>query len=216
MPETIRVFVVDDHEVVRRGVAALLENEDDVEVVGEAGTVAQARPRIAATLPDVALLDMRLPDGDGIDLCRDVRSKNPEVRCIILTAHDDDEAVYAAVVAGASGYVLKDMRSASLVDAVRAVAQGRRLLDPAISRMAVTRMSASQPSASPLDALNTREREILELIAEGMTNRQIGETLALAEKTVKNYVSSLLAKLGIQRRTQAVAVQLEHRSRPSG
>ncbi|MET0932953.1 MAG: response regulator transcription factor, partial [Mycetocola sp.] len=138
------------------------------------------------------------------------------VRCIILTAHDDDEAVYAAVVAGASGYVLKDMRSASLVDAVRAVAQGRRLLDPAISRMAVTRMSASQPSASPLDALNTREREILELIAEGMTNRQIGETLALAEKTVKNYVSSLLAKLGIQRRTQAVAVQLEHRSRPSG
>lgn len=215
MPEIIRVFVVDDHEVVRRGVAALLEAEDDVEVVGEAGTVAQARPRIAATVPDVALLDMRLPDGDGIDLCRDVRSQNPDVRCIILTAHDDDEAVYAAVVAGASGYVLKDMRSASLIDAVRAVAQGRRLLDPAISRMAVTRMSASQPSASPLDVLNTREREILELIAEGMTNRQIGETLALAEKTVKNYVSSLLAKLGIQRRTQAVAVQLEHRSRPS-
>lgn len=216
MPDLIRVFVVDDHEVVRRGVAALLEAEPDIEIVGEAGSVGQARPRIAATVPDIALLDMRLPDGDGIDLCRDVRSKNPETRCIILTAHDDDEAVYAAVMAGASGYVLKDMRSASLIDAVRAVAQGRSLLDPAISRMAVRRISGSQRSASPVDTLNTREREILELIAEGMTNRQIGETLALAEKTVKNYVSSLLGKLGIQRRTQAVAVQLEHRSSPSG
>ncbi|MBG6237845.1 DNA-binding NarL/FixJ family response regulator [Mycetocola sp. CAN_C7] len=212
MTKAIRVFVVDDHEIVRRGVAALLDNEPDIEIVGEAGSVAHARPRIAATAPDIALLDMRLPDGDGIDLCRDVRSQNPDVRCIILTAHDDDEAVYAAVLAGASGYVLKDMRSSALIDAVRAVAAGRQLLDPAISRMAVTRISA-RPSSSPIDTLNPREREILELIAEGMTNRQIGETLALAEKTVKNYVSSLLAKLGIQRRTQAVAVQFEYRSR---
>lgn len=216
MSETIRVFVVDDHEIVRRGVAALLEREPDMEIVGEAGSIAQARPRIAATVPDIALLDMRLPDGDGIDLCRDVRSKNPNVRCIILTAYDDDAAVYAAVMAGASGYVLKDMRSSALVDAVRTVAHGRQLLNPAISRMAVQRIAARQPSATVLDTLNTREREILELIADGMTNRQIGETLALAEKTVKNYVSSLLGKLGIQRRTQAVAVQLEHRSRPIG
>ena len=214
MPDTIRVFVVDDHEIVRRGLAALLEGEVDIEVVGEAATVAHARPRIAATAPDIAILDMRLPDGDGIDLCRDVRSQNPEVKCIILTAHDDDEAVYAAVLAGASGYVLKDMRSSSLIDAIRAVAQGRKLLDPAISRMAVKRISTSEVSSSPLDGLNTREKEILELIAEGMTNRQIGETLALAEKTVKNYVSGLLNKLGIQRRTQAVAVQLAHRPRP--
>lgn len=208
----IRVFLVDDHEIVRRGVSSLLEGEGDIEVVGEAASVAQARPRIAATRPDVALLDMRLPDGDGIDLCRDVRSQNPDVRCIILTAHDDDEAVYAAVLAGASGYVLKDMRSSALVDALRAVAAGRRLLDPAISRMAVKKIGADQSTARPLDVLNIREREILELIAEGMTNRQIGETLALAEKTVKNYVSSLLSKLGIQRRTQAVALQLENRS----
>lgn len=214
MPDHIRVFVVDDHEIVRRGLAALLDGEPDIEVVGEASTVKHARPRIAATVPDIAILDMRLPDGDGIDLCRDVRSQNPDVKCIILTAHDDDEAVYAAVVAGASGYVLKDMRSSSLIDAIRAVAQGRTLLDPAISRMAVTRISANAASNSPLDALNTREREILELIAEGMTNRQIGETLALAEKTVKNYVSGLLSKLGIQRRTQAVAVQLAHRRAP--
>lgn len=213
MRENTRVFIVDDHEIVRRGVIALLEGEPDLEIVGEAESVAQARPRIAATVPDIALLDMRLPDGDGIDLCRDVRSKNPEVRCIILTAHDDDAAVYAAVVAGASGYVLKDMRSSALIEAVRAVAHGRQLLDPAISRLAVKRMTTSQSNTAIVDTLNAREREILELIAEGMTNRQIGETLALAEKTVKNYVSSLLGKLGIQRRTQAVAVQLEHRSR---
>jgi two-component system response regulator DevR len=211
--DVIRVFLVDDHEIVRRGVSSLLDGEADIEVVGEAASVAQARPRIGATRPDVALLDMRLPDGDGIDLCRDVRSQNPDVRCIILTAHDDDEAVYAAVLAGASGYVLKDMRSSALVDAVRAVAAGRQLLNPAISRMAVKRIDARQNDARPLELLNTREREILELIAEGMTNREIGETLALAEKTVKNYVSSLLSKLGIQRRTQAVAVQLEYRSR---
>jgi two-component system, NarL family, response regulator DevR len=213
MPDKTRVFLVDDHEIVRRGVAALLEREPDIEVVGEAGSVAHARPRIAATRPDIALLDMRLPDGDGIDLCRDVRSKNPGVRCIILTAYDDDEAVYAAVMAGASGYVLKDLRSSALVRAIRSVATGHQLLDPAISRMAVHRISSGEHGTSRVDALTPREREILELIAEGMTNRQIGETLALAEKTIKNYVSSLLGKLGIQRRTQAVAVQLDHRSR---
>jgi two-component system response regulator DevR len=214
MTDMIRVFLVDDHEIVRRGLSSLLENEADIEVVGEAGSVAHARPRIAATRPDIALLDMRLPDGDGIDLCRDIRSHNPDIRCIILTAHDDDEAVYAAVLAGASGYVLKGMKSSTLVDAVRDVARGRHLLDPTISRMAVKRIAATQPTASPIEVLNTREREVLELIAEGMTNRQIGETLALAEKTVKNYVSSLLSKLGIHRRTQAVAVQLENRVRP--
>ncbi|HEY8911858.1 response regulator transcription factor [Lacisediminihabitans sp.] len=204
----IRVFLVDDHEIVRRGIADLLNAEPDIEVVGEAGTAAQARARIAATLPDVALLDVRLPDGSGIDVCRDVRSKSPEVRCLMVTAYDDDEALSAAVVAGAAGYVLKDVRGSGLVESIRKVAAGRTLIDPALSRRVVQRMEHTRDSDPRLGSLSARERQILSLIADGLTNRQIGVELSLAEKTVKNYVSSLLSKLGLQRRTQAAVLHL--------
>ena len=214
MTTTITVFVVDDHELVRRGIVTLLEAEPDVDVVGEAGTAAQARARIAATRPDVAVLDMRLPDGNGIDVCRDVRSDHPDTHCIILTAYDDDDAVSAAVMAGASDYVLKGVRGSVLIDKVRTVAAGKFNLDAALSRRVVERMREEHQHDARLEALTTRESEVLALIAEGLTNRQIGETLALAEKTVKNYVSSLLAKLGLQRRTQAAVLSVE--TRPPG
>lgn len=214
VPGKIRVFLLDDHELVRRGVAGMLEAAGDIEIVGEAGTAAQAIGRIAATKPDVALLDMRLPDGTGVDVCREVRSKNAGVRCIVLTAYDDDEALYSAVVAGASGYVLKDIRGNGLIEAVRKVAAGKSLLDPSLSRLMVEKIHQDQFEQPQLASLSVRERDILVLIADGMTNRQIGETLSLAEKTVKNYVSSLLSKLGLQRRTQAVALQIESRSQP--
>src|SRR5450830_1204668 len=204
----IRVFLVDDHEIVRRGIADLLNAEPDIEVVGEAGTAAQARSRISATLADVALLDVRLPDGSGIDVCRDVRSRNPEVLCLVLTAYDDDEALSAAVVAGASGYVLKDVRGSGLVESIRKVASGRSLIEPALSRRVVQRMQHARDSDPRLGSLSARERQILSLIADGLTNRQIGTELSLAEKTVKNYVSSLLSKLGLQRRTQAAVLHL--------
>ena len=205
----IRVFLVDDHELVRRGIAALLSAESDMEVVGEASTAAQARGRIRATRPDVAVLDVRLPDGSGIDVCRDVRSENPGTRCIILTGYDDDEAIYAAVLAGAAGYVIKDVQGSRLVDSVRRVAGGAILLDPALNRRVVERIS----SDSRLESLSAREREILPLIAEGLTNREIGIRLALAEKTVKNYISGLLSKLGLQRRTQAAVLHLESQAK---
>ena len=211
-PSPIRLFLVDDHEIVRRGVAELLGAEPDLEVVGEAGTVADALARIAATQPDVALLDVRLPDGSGIDLCRDVLSRFPGVRCLMLTAYDDDDALFSAVVAGASGYVLKDVRGTRLADAVRAVAAGRSLIDPALGRRVTERMRAGGDPASEdprLGSLGLRERQILSLIADGLTNRRIGEELGLAEKTVKNYVSSLLAKLGLERRTQAAVFALK-------
>ncbi len=207
----IDVFLVDDHEIVRRGIADLLSTQADMTVVGEAATVRQAFARIEATAPRVAVLDVRLPDGSGIDLCRDIRSHMPEVACLILTGYDDDAAVNAAVLAGASGYVLKDVGGARLVDAVRAVAAGRSLLDPALVDSAAKRIRERADAEDPrLGSLGLRERQILRLIADGLTNRQIGDTLGIAEKTVKNYVSSLLNKLGLERRTQAVLFQLQH------
>ena len=205
----IRVFLLDDHELVRRGISALLNAEADMEVVGEASTAAQARGRIRATRPDVAVLDVRLPDGSGIDVCRDIRSDLPDTRCLMLTGYDDDEAIYAAVLAGAAGYVIKDIRGSTLVDSVRAVAAGRSLLDPALNRRVVERINDRHDTDPRLDSLTMRERQILPLVAEGLTNREIGERLGLAEKTVKNYLSGLLSKLGLQRRTQAAVLHLE-------
>ena len=208
---TIRVFLVDDHEVVRRGIAELLGAQPDLEIVGEAGTAAQARARIAATRPDVAVLDVRLPDGSGIDVCRTILATQPETKCLILTAYDDDQAIFAAVIAGASGYVLKDVRGANLIDSIRKVAAGRSLLDPTLRRRALDSMKTTSVVDPRLESLSLRERQVLALIADGLTNRQIGESMSLAEKTVKNYVSALLGKLGLERRTQAVVFQLDAR-----
>jgi len=208
----IRVFLVDDHEIVRRGLADLVRSQADLEVVGEAGSVRQAIRRIEATLPDVAVLDVRLPDGSGIDLCRDIRSRIPSVSCLILTGYDDDTAVSASVIAGASGYMLKDIGGPRLVDGIRAVAKGHSLIDDTLRARAAERIRHDVDVHDPrLGSLGLRERQILRLIADGMTNRQIGEELGIAEKTVKNYVSSLLSKLGLERRTQAAVFQLEHR-----
>jgi DNA-binding NarL/FixJ family response regulator len=209
------VFLVDDHEIVRRGIADLLDAEADLEVVGEAGTAAQARARIAATQPDVVVLDVRLPDGSGIDVCREVRNTQPGIRCLILTAYDDDDALRAAVIAGASGYVLKDIRGSRLIDSVRLAHAGKNLIDPAISQRVVSQLKSAAPADPLLDGLSLRERQILALIADGLTNRQIGERLTLAEKTVKNYVSNLLSKLGLEHRTQAAILQVEHRNATS-
>lgn len=207
----IRVFLVDDHEIVRRGLADLLGSFGDIEVVGEAGSVQQAAGRIQATQPDVAVLDVRLPDGSGIDLCRDVGSRMPDVACLILTAYDDDAAVTAAVLAGAAGYVLKDIGSQRLVEAVRSVAAGRSLMNARVVHQATSMIRQRADDDDPrLGSLGLRERQILRLIADGLTNRQIGERLGIAEKTVKNYVSSLLSKLGLERRTQAAVFQLGH------
>ncbi len=205
----IRVFLLDDHEIVRRGIADLIDAEPDIEVVGEAGNVAEAMARIAAARPTVAVLDARLPDGSGIDVCRDIRSANPDIYCLILTSFDDDEALFSAVMAGAAGYLLKEIRGSSLVDAIRQVAAGRSLMDPKVTGRLLARLRDGEPHDKRIEALTDRERDILTLIAEGMTNRQIGEHLHLAEKTVKNYVSALLAKLGMQRRTQAAVFGAE-------
>lgn len=210
-PTEVRVFLLDDHEIVRRGVADLLEAEAGLSVVGEAGTAAEALRRIPAARPDVAVLDARLPDGSGIDVCRDIRSAHPEIRCLILTSYDDNDAIFAAVMAGASGYLLKQIRGSSLIDAVRQVAAGKSLLDPAVTERLLTRLREGSPRDERLASLTDREREILSLIADGLTNKQIGERLYLAEKTVKNYVSGLLAKLGMQRRTQAAVYGAEVR-----
>ncbi len=199
-----RVFLLDDHEVVRRGLRELLESEDDMEVVGEAGTAEEALGRIPATSPHVAVLDMRLPDGDGIEVCREVRSRHPEIACIMLTSFSDDDAVYAAILAGAAGYLLKQVRGNDLVDAIRRVAAGESLLDPAVTTRVLERLRHKDDD-DPLAALTDQERKILEHIAEGLTNRQIGERMFLAEKTVKNYVSNMFAKLGMSRRTEAAA-----------
>ena len=202
----IRVFLLDDHEMVRRGLYDLLSGEPDIEVVGEAALADEALRRIPALLPDVAILDARLPDGHGVDVCREIRSGYPQVNCLMFTSYDDDEALLSAIMAGASGYVLKQIRGTDFVDAVRRVAAGQSLLDPAVTRTVLTRIRQSDPRQNdPLAALSDQERRVLELIAEGMTNRQIGEQLFLAEKTVKKYVSSLLGKLGLQRRVQAAA-----------
>lgn len=212
----IRVFLLDDHEIVRRGIADLLSAEAGLEVVGEAGSVAAAMARIPSARPDVAVLDARLPDGSGIDVCRDIRSANPEIRCVILTSYDDEDAVFAAVMAGASGYLLKEVRGSSLVEAIRQVAAGRSLLDPRVTERLLTRLREPAPVDARLASLTEREREILGLIADGLTNRQIGERLFLAEKTVKNYVSGLLAKLGMQRRTQAAVYGSQVRTDEDG
>jgi DNA-binding NarL/FixJ family response regulator len=203
---TIKVFLLDDHEVVRRGLRELLESTGDIEVVGESGLAAEATARIPALRPDVAILDGRLPDGSGIDVCRDIRSVDPSINALILTSYDDDEALFAAILAGASGYVLKQINGHDLIDTVHRVAAGQSLIDPALTARVLDRVRNGAPSQPELADLTEREREILGLIAEGMTNRQIGERLFLAEKTVKNYVSSLLAKLGLERRTQAAVL----------
>lgn len=199
------MFLLDDHEVVRRGVFELLSLEDDIDVVGEAGTAAEALVRIPATRPRVAVLDVRLPDGSGVEVCREIRSTMPDVRCLMLTSFSDDEALFDAIMAGASGYVLKDIRGSDLVGAVRDVAAGKSLLDPVATARVLERLRGGGKQDDRLAALSEQERKILDLIGEGMTNRQIGGELHLAEKTVKNYVSSLLAKLGMERRTQAAA-----------
>jgi two-component system response regulator DevR len=199
-----RVFLVDDHEIVRRGIAELIERESDLEVVGEAGTARETLGRVDATRPDVVVLDVRLPDGSGIDLCRAIRSAHPDLPCLMLTAYDDDEASVSAVLAGAAGYVLKDIRGQNLVAAIRRVAAGGSLISAAVNER--VRAGLAKPASSGADDapdLTLRERQVLELIADGLTNRQIGDSLGLAEKTVKNYVSELLAKLGMERRTQA-------------
>lgn len=214
-PQPIRVFLLDDHEVVRRGLAELLSMEPDIEVVGESGTAADALTRIKATRPNDAVLDVRLPDGSGVEVCREVRSSCPEVQALMLTSYSDDEALFDSIMAGASGYCLKDIRGHDLVGAIRSVAAGRSLLDPVATARVLARLRGSQDADSRMASLTAQERRILELIGEGLTNRQIGEHLHLAEKTVKNYVSSLLGKLGLERRTQAAAFVVrmqEHQS----
>src|SRR5215211_5349254 len=211
----IRVFILDDHELVRRGLIDLLTATDDLIIVGEAATAGDALRRIPAAAPDVALLDARLPDGSGIDVCREIRSSHENIRCLILTSYDDDEALYAAVMAGAAGYLLKQIGGTSLLGAIRDVAAGRSLLDPAVTAKLLERLRTPVGPTSPADSLTPRERDILDLIADGCTNRQIAERLFLAEKTVKNYVSGLLTKLGMQRRTQAAVYGATLR-RPTG
>jgi len=202
----IRVYLLDDHEIVRRGIRDLLEQEGDIEVVGESGSAVEATRRIPALRPHVAVHDGRLPDGSGIDVCREVRSVDPEIRALILTSYDDDEALFAAIMAGAAGYVLKQIRGNDLVDTVRRVADGQSLLDPAVTQRVLERIRRGPEEPRELRNLTEQERRILEHIAKGLTNREIAEQMFLAEKTVKNYVSSLLAKLGLERRTQAAVL----------
>lgn len=209
-----RVFLLDDHELVRSGLRQLIEAEDDLEVVGEAATAGEARRRIPALRPDVAVLDARLPDGSGIEVCRDVRAVDPTIRALVLTSYDDDEALFAAIVSGAAGYVLKDIRSSDLVRGIRTVAAGGSLLDPTTTAHVLERLRSGPQEDRRLAGLTGQERRILELIADGLSNREIGARLHLAEKTVKNYVSSLLAKLGMQRRTQAAVFAATLDQRP--
>jgi two-component system response regulator DevR len=203
----IRVFLLDDHEIVRRGLRDLFEAEADFVVVGESGSAVEAQSRIPALRPDVAVLDGRLPDGSGVEVCRSIRSVDPAIQALILTSYDDDEALFAAIMAGAAGYVLKQIGSTDLVDAVRRVASGQSLLDPVVTRRVLERLrSGASDAPDELAELTAQERKILGLIAEGLTNRQIAERIFLAEKTVKNYVSSILMKLGVERRTQAAVL----------
>ncbi len=202
---SIRVFLLDDHEIVRTGLRSLFEAAEDFVVVGEAATAAEAVDRIPPTRPDVAILDVRLPDGSGIEVCRDIRSASPEIACVMLTSYADDEALLASIMAGAAGYVLKQVGAVSLVDDVRRVAEGQSLLDPALAARVLERLQQPSDEDPLLASLTPQERRILDLVADGQTNRQIAGTLYLAEKTVKNYVSNLLAKLGMERRTQAAS-----------
>ncbi len=208
------VFLLDDHAVVRLGLRALLEATDDIRVVGEASTVSEALVRIPPTRPNVAILDVRLPDGSGVEVCREIRSRWPEIACVMLTSYADDEALFAAIMAGAVGYLLKQVGSIDLVDAVRRAGAGQSLLDPALTGRVLQRLRSGPSEDTRLASLTPQERRILELITEGLTNRQIADTMILAEKTVKNYISNLLAKLGVERRTQAAtfAARLDERA----
>src|SRR4051812_24333566 len=206
----IRVFLLDDHELVRRGIRELLEGEGDIEVVGESGSAQEAARRIPALRPDVAILDGRLPDGSGIDVCRDVRSVDPSIKALILTSYDDDEALFSAIMAGAAGYILKQVKGTDFIDTVRRVAAGQSTLDPSVTAQVLERVRTGPPRDRELEGLTGQEQKILELIGQGMTNRQIAEEMFLAEKTVKNYVSSMLAKLGLTSRTQAAIFATKH------
>ncbi|MEU2421066.1 response regulator transcription factor [Streptomyces sp. NPDC007851] len=215
--DPIRVFLLDDHEVVRRGITDLLDSEPDISVVGDAGTVQHALARGPALRPDVAVLDVRLPDGDGITVCRELRDQMPDLACLMLTSFDDEEALLDAIMAGASGYVLKQIKGSDLVSAVRTVASGQSMLDPATTARLMRSLRSDPPDTPTLPAglasLSPRERDILTLIGDGLTNREIGKKLYLSEKTVKNHISRLLAKLGVQRRVQA-AVLASHLEQP--
>ncbi|MDO5739605.1 MAG: response regulator transcription factor [Ornithinimicrobium sp.] len=205
-PAPVRVYLLDDHELVRRGLHDLLSAEPDLEIVGESGSAVRAVAEIIALAPDVAVLDGRLPDGSGVEVCRDVRAANPSIRALILTSYDDDEALFASIMAGADGYVLKQIAGTDLVDGIRSIAAGRSLIDPTLVTKVMERLRHGDPATDKLALLTEQERRILDLIADGMTNRQIAQTLFLAEKTVKNYVTNVLAKLGLQRRTQAAVL----------
>jgi DNA-binding NarL/FixJ family response regulator len=215
-PDTIDVFLLDDHEVVRRGVADVLGADPGIAVVGEAKNAAEALARVPALKPDVAILDVRLPDGDGVSVCRELRSRMPELKVIMLTSYSDDEALFEAILAGASGYLLKQILGSDLVAGVRTVAAGGSLLDPTAATAVMERLRRAAEPAGPVATLSEQERTVLELIGEGLTNRQIGERMFLAEKTVKNYVSHLLAKLGLERRTQAAVLATELRGPAAG
>jgi DNA-binding NarL/FixJ family response regulator len=208
--DRITVFLLDDHEIVRRGIRDLLEAEGDIRVVGEASTADQAVGRVHALDPDVAVLDVRLEEGNGIEACRDIRSLHPRTACLILTSFADDEALFQAILAGAAGYLLKQIRTNDLVDAVRRVAAGQNLLDPKVTARVLERLRTGGPQDELLARLTEQERKVLELVAEGLTNRQIGDRLHLAEKTVKNYVTSVLSKLGMTRRTEAAVYAVRH------
>jgi two-component system, NarL family, response regulator DevR len=212
----IRVFLMDDHELVRRGLRDLLEGEDDLTVVGEAGTADEALRRIPATTPNVAVLDVRLPDGNGVEVCREIRAAHPEIQCLMLTSFADDEALFNAIMAGAAGYVLKQIKGTDLIDAIRKVAGGQSLLDPAVTARVLERLRSGPEEDERLARLTAQERRILDLIAEGLTNRQIADEMFLAEKTIKNYVSNLLAKLGMERRTEAAVYAARLAERQSG
>lgn len=211
----IKVFLLDDHEIVRRGLRDLLESAGDIDVVGEAGTAEDALRRLPAANPDVAVLDVRLPDGNGVEVCREIRSRMPTVQCLMLTSYADDEALFDSIMAGASGYVLKQVRADDLIDAIRQVAAGQSLLDPGVTARVLERLRSGTVADEKLEGLTDQERKILDLLAEGMTNREIADRMYLAEKTVKNYVSNLLSKMGMQRRTEAAvyAARLNERQR---
>ena len=211
---TLGVFILDDHEVVRAGLRSMLDATDDLVVVGEAATVAEALVRIPAARPEVAILDVRLPDGSGVEVCRDIRSSHPDIICVMLTSYADDTAIYAAILAGAAGYVLKQVGGPRLVDEIRRAGKGETLLDPEVTERVLERLRQGPREDERLAALTVQERRVLDLIAEGRTNRQIAAAMFLAEKTIKNYVSNLLTKLGMERRTQAAsyAARLDERA----
>ena len=210
MSDPVTVFLLDDHEIVRRGVRDLLEAEPDMSVVGEAGTEEEALRRIPAVDPDVAVLDVRLGSGDGISVCREIRTHHPRTKCLMLTSFSDDEALFQAIMAGASGYVLKQIRSTDLVDAVRRVASGDQLLDPALTARVLERLRTGPAEDERIARLSKQEREVLLLIVEGLSNKQIGERMFLAEKTIKNYITSILSKMGMTRRTEAAVYAARH------